>query len=659
MKKIRLSIIIFFVAMFSSLLNATTVYDDGNASKWVIYDNNPAGAEVKSVTDSIKGNVIEFSGDGIKNGYRLGNSFGKEGAWRDTTEFSLSWSMNFSDSYAIYVRVQTESGYRYLYYTKSNKDLGRKGSYLHHGLGNNSGWQDIIRDLEADLQDYEPYNKITSVNAFLVRGDGRIDDIKSFVTPNKSWLNYSAYELYEDAQNGDIAGWTIYDSDPLGATIENVFDEDKSSRVIELKSTDSYRNGIRNGYRLGNDFGKDGAWNNSEMSNINWSMKFDGEYYIFVSVQTDLGHRYLYYTNSDTNLGKVYNYYIHHGLGTNDGWQEVTRDLQADLQEYEPDNNITSVNAFLVRGNGRVDDIFLFSEDENAVVIVENIDITIADASVKEGDEGITDLNFTVTLSENALDESLIFDYNVTSATADDSDYNGTSGELTISSGKTEGIITVKVYGDKDIEGNETLSVAVTPKNSDIFNQPYAVATGTIINDDFPEANKAPIAYAINVTVDEDTNVTIELNVSDEENSDLTFIIQSNPTNGTFSGEAPSLVYTPVTDFAGSDSFTYLVNDGELNSSIATVNITVTNVNDAPEIRVKDLNISVSEDNSSIVIDLSENVIDKDNDTLIYKIISKNPEDANLVLDRSKVRFIPEPPPAIFNTGPVSCKFCI
>jgi hypothetical protein len=40
--------------------------------------------------------------------------------------------------------------------------------------------------------------------------------------------------------------------------------------------------------------------------------------------------------------------------------------------------------------------------------------------------------------------------------------------------------------------------------------------------------------------------------------------------------------YTPNANYFGSDSFTYTISDGALTDT-ATVNITITNVNDAPD----------------------------------------------------------------------------
>ncbi|MGC8744976.1 MAG: tandem-95 repeat protein, partial [Verrucomicrobiia bacterium] len=99
---------------------------------------------------------------------------------------------------------------------------------------------------------------------------------------------------------------------------------------------------------------------------------------------------------------------------------------------------------------------------------------------------------------------------------------------------------------------------------------------------DVTPVNDAPVANPQSVTTDEDTAVNITLTGSDVENDPLTFAIVSGPTHGTLSGTPPNVTYTPAANFNGSDSFTFKVNDGTVDSAIATVNITVNSVNDAP-----------------------------------------------------------------------------
>ena len=54
------------------------------------------------------------------------------------------------------------------------------------------------------------------------------------------------------------------------------------------------------------------------------------------------------------------------------------------------------------------------------------------------------------------------------------------------------------------------------------------------------------------------------------------------PANGTLSGVAPNLTYTPNANYNGPDSFAFFAADGQSVSALATVTITVTPVNDPP-----------------------------------------------------------------------------
>lgn len=56
------------------------------------------------------------------------------------------------------------------------------------------------------------------------------------------------------------------------------------------------------------------------------------------------------------------------------------------------------------------------------------------------------------------------------------------------------------------------------------------------------------------------------------------------PTHGAITVNADgTFSYTPVANYNGADSFTYRLSDGPLDSNLATVNLTVTSVNDAPQ----------------------------------------------------------------------------
>ena len=94
--------------------------------------------------------------------------------------------------------------------------------------------------------------------------------------------------------------------------------------------------------------------------------------------------------------------------------------------------------------------------------------------------------------------------------------------------------------------------------------------------------NTAPVANARSVSTAEDTGLPIALTGSDMDGNPLTCTIVTHPANGTLSGTAPNVTYTPASNYYGPDSFTFKVNDGMVDSDPATVSITVTAVNDAP-----------------------------------------------------------------------------
>ena len=98
--------------------------------------------------------------------------------------------------------------------------------------------------------------------------------------------------------------------------------------------------------------------------------------------------------------------------------------------------------------------------------------------------------------------------------------------------------------------------------------------------------NIPPVADDQSLTTEVDVSVVITLTATDVNGDSLTYSIITLPTNGNLSGSAPDLTYTPNTGYSGSDSFTYIANDGTADSNEATVTITVSPENQAPIVLV-------------------------------------------------------------------------
>ncbi len=90
-----------------------------------------------------------------------------------------------------------------------------------------------------------------------------------------------------------------------------------------------------------------------------------------------------------------------------------------------------------------------------------------------------------------------------------------------------------------------------------------------------PATNSTPVANGQSLTTPQNTARNLTLTGSDLDGDPLTTAVTSSPVNGTLSGAAPLLVYTPTAGFIGSDSFIFTVNDGQATSAPATIQVTV------------------------------------------------------------------------------------
>src|SRR5262249_30055883 len=100
--------------------------------------------------------------------------------------------------------------------------------------------------------------------------------------------------------------------------------------------------------------------------------------------------------------------------------------------------------------------------------------------------------------------------------------------------------------------------------------------------------NRAPVAVADNYTLLKNTTMTVPApgvlgNDSDADGYTLTAIKIADPAHGTLTLNANGgFTYTPVSNFFGSDTFTYQATDGTANSATTTVSLSITDSNRPP-----------------------------------------------------------------------------
>ena len=172
-----------------------------------------------------------------------------------------------------------------------------------------------------------------------------------------------------------------------------------------------------------------------------------------------------------------------------------------------------------------------------------------------------------------------------------DSFLNLTEGQ-TPALGSTTGLNTTSIGGDLIANGSLDLSAIPAGTAGTLFVR--------LVNNDNSEnndnnsftrlsfQNDSPVAVNDTYTTSEDTTLIIPApgvlsNDADPNSDAIKAVIVGQPRFGTVSLQNDgSFVYKPNSNYAGNDSFTYVANDGSLESATATVFIAVTEVNDAP-----------------------------------------------------------------------------
>jgi hypothetical protein len=88
-------------------------------------------------------------------------------------------------------------------------------------------------------------------------------------------------------------------------------------------------------------------------------------------------------------------------------------------------------------------------------------------------------------------------------------------------------------------------------------------------------ANNPPVAANQAEALAENMTAVTTVVATDIDGNPLTYRVVTQPAHGILTGIAPNLIYAPAVNYAGPDSFTFMANDGLIDSNLATVSITV------------------------------------------------------------------------------------
>ncbi|MEX0270554.1 Ig-like domain-containing protein [Leptolyngbyaceae cyanobacterium UHCC 1019] len=179
-----------------------------------------------------------------------------------------------------------------------------------------------------------------------------------------------------------------------------------------------------------------------------------------------------------------------------------------------------------------------------------------------------------------------------------------------------------------------------------------AVSSVAIATFNVTPVNDAPVAvndvYSVNATASlSQTAPGVLANDSDIDSANLTAALISNVQNGTLNLSANgSFTYQPNAGFSGSDRFTYVANDGSLNSTTATVNLFVTTAVNAPPVANPDT-FTTAEDTLLNIGNVLTNDTDADGNTPLTASVIAAPANALAFTLNADGSFTYQPKPNI------------
>ena len=196
---------------------------------------------------------------------------------------------------------------------------------------------------------------------------------------------------------------------------------------------------------------------------------------------------------------------------------------------------------------------------------------------------------------------------------------------------------TVSYAPDPNYHGSDRFTYVVA--------DPGGLADTATVEVTVTPVNDAPEAADDQATTPEDQPIEIAVldNDADLDGDGLRVRSVSRPEHGTaeIAADGATVSYAPDPNYHGSDRFNYIVADPAGLADTATVEVTVTPVNDAPE--ATDDQATTPED-QAIVIPVLDNDLDLDGDRLRVQSVSRAEHGAaEVAADGTNVSYVPDP----------------
>ncbi len=285
-----------------------------------------------------------------------------------------------------------------------------------------------------------------------------------------------------------------------------------------------------------------------------------------------------------------------------DGTTSVDLDYTASNGTLNFEGNAGEVQSFDIL---TIDDALLEGSEELSIALISSNAAVDASATstltIEDNEEGgwtvtATD-DITITSEAGISDDiTLVLDtkpnsdvvIDVTGLDATEGSLSATSFTFTTDNWDTEQTLTITGVDDTEVDGNISydLTIAVNNASSDAdFHN--LTTTLTVQNNDNDVLNPVPVLTDDVATTTEDTGIDIDVLANDSglDDTPITVILVAQPTNALVTRNADnSFNVVPYANYYGDVTFEYQVCDSGDDCATATVTVSVTSVNDTPEI---------------------------------------------------------------------------
>ena len=308
------------------------------------------------------------------------------------------------------------------------------------------------------------------------------------------------------------------------------------------------------------------------------------------------------------------------------------------VNDYELSLNISDVETPVTLYTDPDDDDAISELPPDLVLLDTDATITINVTGEAVNDPPVVSDPVTQTISEDNPDTSV-------DLLAGASDPNGDElsvANLAVTEGDASGIVFDPTNNELDVTPNTYNGLAAG--ESEVVEYAYDVIDGRngsvaqVATITITGENDAPTADDTNVTATEGQTLDIDVSslIGDPDGDSLTVLPgDTAPANGSVTISGTTISYTPSVPGPATDSFTYKVNDGTVDSQQATIDVSITEVNDPPVVE-DPVTAEFSEDDPDAPVDLLAGASDPENDTLSVTDVSLvSGDDSGIVIDEA------------------------